>query len=407
MFLLRFLIQTIMRYLTWILLYMCPFLYTASATDTLRIDSKVFGDQRPIRIELPGEYVNNPWRKYPVVFLLDGHSRELFDFTWGSLQYLTGMGYLSPVILIGIPHTNRQFELTPPAITATGRKQFQKSGGADSLLAFLTNELMPVLNRQYRCTDYRIGIGHSLGGSFLIHAMLQQKPLFKATIAVSPNLEFDEMQSIRRFTAALPRQFEHRFLYFCYGAGDKLETKFKPATVALDSVLQHKRFQGLQWASQYLPGLHHGVTPLNGIPDGLVRLSQHLSLPYEELEQLMKDSSTPIIKRLQQYYLKASQSSGMVLPTVHEANIHAYNLYYSERTADAAALLRWAIELHPEDVNLHDSLGEMLQKSGDKKGALSAYQSAKKLVERYRSQLPEAELKHQLKWFGERIDSVK
>ena len=57
----------------------------------------------------------------------------------------------------------------------------------------------------------------------------------------------------------------------------------------------------------------------------------------------------------------------------------AYQLGGVGRTDDAIAILKAAIELHPKEANLHDSLGEFQLKKGDKAKALESYKKALEL----------------------------
>ena len=66
-----------------------------------------------------------------------------------------------------------------------------KTGGGPEFLRFLKQELIPLIDQEYR-TDpaKRILVGHSHGGGFALFAMLQEPELFRTYIASSPSLDY-------------------------------------------------------------------------------------------------------------------------------------------------------------------------------------------------------------------------
>ncbi|HMF71066.1 MAG TPA: hypothetical protein VK616_06305 [Flavitalea sp.] len=71
---------------------------------------------------------------------------------------------------------------------------------------------------------------------------------------------------------------------------------------------------------------------------------------------------------------------GLKLPAIEDINHISYNLFYSGKTDHAIQIASWAVELYPDDVNLYDSLGELLQNSGKKDEARRIYQKGIEVV---------------------------
>jgi predicted alpha/beta superfamily hydrolase len=76
-----------------------------------------------------------------------------------------------------------------------------------------------------------IGIGHSLGATFLAYAMLKYPELFNAGIVISPNFQYDQEQMVHKFDSlANSNTLNHKFLFMAHGSGDLFEDDFKTAS---------------------------------------------------------------------------------------------------------------------------------------------------------------------------------
>lgn len=378
-----------------------------SQTETLGITSKVFNETRKVKVALPQGYNDDPSRKYIVAWLFDAQSGDFFNYIKATIDYLTSQGYIKPLILIGIQSANRQYEFTPASQTAEGLKNFKKSGGASLLALHLKGEVLPEVQKKYRCEAYNIGIGHSLGGTFVTYCLLNFAEIFNASIIVSPNYHYDNEQLVHKFDSlANERILKNRFLYIAYGKGDTYEERFKPGTKKIDSLLHKKNIPGLRWLVKNLDNDDHGTTAAEGIFKGLIELYRQFTLPYTQFTTLLKDTTSPFINRIKQYYKTQSDWAGITLPMVNDANGMAYNCLYSDKPKEAVAILHWALSLYPENINLYDSMGEIQQTTGNNKEALEYYSKGLAIVERQKSRLENNTYQGLIKGFKERIRSV-
>lgn len=347
---------------------------SAQRVDTISIESKVFNTSRKIKIALPDEYADKPDNKYIVAYLFDAQSNDFFNFYTATIRYLSAQGLIKPMIVVGIESANRQYEFTPKAKTPAGEKYFKKSGGASLLAAHLGSEVLPVIAKKYRTLPYNIALGHSLGATFVTYCMLNDPQLFNAVIAVSPNYQYDNLQMVEQFDSlATAKTLAQKFFYLAHGNGDNYEDKFKTGSVKIDSLLSVKKIPGLRWEYKNMDNHSHATTPMEGFFKGLVSLEANLGLPYEKMMSFFGDSNTVFIDQVKEYYKPLSQWSGLSLPLADEANTMAYNCFYSNKKREAITLLKWGIALHPDNINLYDSMGEMLQDAGDKVAAAAAY----------------------------------
>lgn len=167
----------------------------STATGDLRLhqlDSKIFGNQRTLRVLLPPRYdaAENRERRYPVLYLLDG--QNLFDAClsdvshreWGvdeTVYRLIAEHEIRPLIVVGIDYAgeDRAHEYLPYP-DFVGDPDSPEPEGA-RFPDFLASEVLPFINAQYRtlkgAANTGIG-GSSYGGDAALYAMLARPAEF-------------------------------------------------------------------------------------------------------------------------------------------------------------------------------------------------------------------------------------
>lgn len=151
----------------------------------MKIISKVLNEERTYNGYLPEHYndKNFPNQKYPVIYLLDGE--KYFHVVSGLVKNLSN-GYYPQIlerIVVAVKNTNRSRDLTPTKVNLP----YENVGG-DHFELFLQNELIPTISKNYRTLDYKILIGHSFGGLFVINTLLNNSELFNVYVAIDPSL---------------------------------------------------------------------------------------------------------------------------------------------------------------------------------------------------------------------------
>jgi len=167
------------------------------------IHSEVLGEERPYWVYLPRSYSDTTYAKldYPVLYLLDGDWH--FHWATGVMQQMS-LFHIPEMIIVALPNTNRIRDLTPTHTTAHWDEKerevpwLEDSGGADTFLEFIRDELFPEIESTYRAQPYRILVGHSLAGLFTLHALLDATEMFQAYVAIDPSLWWDDQLLVRR-----------------------------------------------------------------------------------------------------------------------------------------------------------------------------------------------------------------
>jgi predicted alpha/beta superfamily hydrolase len=169
-----------------------------SIGQTVQIKSAILNQSRSLTISKPEGYDDSPDR-YPVLYLLDGESN--FEFTAAIVQFLAENDRIPGMIVVGIHSGDppqRTHDLTPPSQVEIENRFSPGNGGADAFLAFISGELVPYIDKNYRTRPYRILVGHSFGGLFAIHALATQPTLFNAYIAIDPTAGWNNGTEIVR-----------------------------------------------------------------------------------------------------------------------------------------------------------------------------------------------------------------
>ena len=157
------------------------------------MDSKSINRTFQISIWYPPSYEESD-QKYPVVYILDS---DAYFGAFANLGLILWTGDLLPeYILVGIGYginsyeegmRLRMYDLMPP-----GENEKYETGGAESFLNFVENELVPYMDANYRAMKGdRSIIGHSAGGFFALYAMFHRPKLFQRYCAGTPAPNYD------------------------------------------------------------------------------------------------------------------------------------------------------------------------------------------------------------------------
>ncbi len=227
---------------------------------TRTIESNVLQEERTIAVWVPEEYNQNN-TKYPVIYLLDGEWN--FHFVSAALNKLSQSGDIPPIILIGVINNNRNRDLTPPGQNDNP----ERFGGAERFLKYLTSELQPWVEANYRTQPYKILAGHSFGGLFTIYSMIQDTDAFQAYISLSPSLGRNNEQQVKRIKDffSSDKVFPES-LYLAIGQeGGYTQVSSKKA----DNIIEKNLPSTMRYRFEHLMGESHVSITTTGFLNGL------------------------------------------------------------------------------------------------------------------------------------------
>ena len=156
--------------------------------DTLTITSHALGEARRINIHLPKGYGESASTRFPVLYMPDGGIDEDFPHVVNTVDSLIALGQIRPVIVVGVPNTERRRDLTGPTAVHSDSAIAPHVGGSSAFRRFFSDELMPVIERRYRTTSESAIVGESLAGLFIVETFLRDPKIFDHYIAFDPSL---------------------------------------------------------------------------------------------------------------------------------------------------------------------------------------------------------------------------
>jgi hypothetical protein len=332
------------------------------------IHSKILDEDRTIYIHTPDGYEDGD-EEYPVLYVLDGMS--YFQLATGILKYHTMFYVLPKMIVVGIPNTDRNRDLTPTRSNIYKGKEvswLENTGGADNMLQFMGGELFHYVENNYRTQPFRIIAGHSFGALFAAYALLSQPELFNAYLCISTSFWFDNNVLTRRSESIIPPiVFPNRFLYLSVGGEESsMQTNANHEFV---SFLREQRPEGLTWTFDYIIGEDHGSQGLKAMVNGLEFIYSNWKQPPHEYEK-----GLDVVK---DHFDKLSKSFGHVIKIPKDYIInYGYTMLNKGEHQSAINFFDYYANRFPNDPNAFDCLGESYERIGQFQAALEYYEKA-------------------------------
>ena len=324
--------------------------------------SRILGESRPYLVYRP-----TAEGRLPVIVLLDGDGH--FHHTTGAVQFLIAQGRMPPALVVAVPNTgDRARDLTP----ATTDTTFHTAGGADRMLAFLADELLPHIDSTYPTEPFRVLIGHSLGGLFALHAWLSRPAVFRAYVAISPSLWWDGARLIDSLAARLSRPpAPDGWIYVTMGAQEPRDNMVAPFERAA-AVLRERAPASLWWRFTLMTGEDHGSTPHRSTYDALEAIFEPLRVPPDD--SILGAGVAGIDRHFAA--LRARYGFPEQTPEVAINRLGYLLLQDSSRQQASLEAFRENVRRHPNSANTYDSLGDGYRALGRLAVAHACYRAA-------------------------------
>jgi hypothetical protein len=237
--------------------------------DTLMLPSQVLGESRRINVHTPASYSASDSARFPVLYMPDGGLDEDFPHVVNTVDSLIALGAIRPMIVVGVPNTERRRDLTGPTRVKTDSAIAPHVGGSAAFRRFWHDELAPVVDARYRTTSERAIVGESLAGLFVVETFLREPAIFDHYIAFDPSLWWNHGALVDSATALLAEQrsssTQHRTLYIAASRDD-----IGNQTARLASMLRAAAPRTLEWKFEPRPNLTHGTIFRALLPSALV-----------------------------------------------------------------------------------------------------------------------------------------
>lgn len=167
-------------------------------TERIKIQSSSLNQDRELLVYTPLNYDKRIHEYFNVIYVFDSQNREFFDYTSSIIKFLTNG--TANYIVVGVTSTPqieedyaRNNDFLPVLKTEASIERYGKySGNVLNFMDYVSDEVVPYINENYRTLDRSIAIGHSLSASFILHSMIRKPHLFDNYIAISPNMAYED-----------------------------------------------------------------------------------------------------------------------------------------------------------------------------------------------------------------------
>lgn len=246
-----------MKNLFTLLLFVFSVCITNSQALYETIESKKLDGSRELKIQLPRNYDPESKRSYPLVIVLDGD--YLFEPVAGNIDYQAYWEDIPDCIVVGVKQGN-----TREDDFYYDEDNFLPIAEGANFYEFLASELIPFIENNYSASNYRIIAGHDLGANFINYFLFKDKPIFRAFIALSPDLAPKMADRLKERLALIEQES------FYYMATADADIRFlRNSIIECDAKLKLVENEKLQYKFDDFEDANHYSLVGRGIPKAL------------------------------------------------------------------------------------------------------------------------------------------
>lgn len=214
--------------------------------DTIQVKSEILKENRSILIYKSHNISKADSVKF--IYLIDG---EYSNYRFQRIKERFNDS-ISNIIAVGIVNTDR-------------RRDLLYIKAADKFLDFVTSELIPLIEKDYKIKN-RILFGHSFGGGFTIYAMNNKPNYFNYYIASSPTPIMDLVK--KENYLQIDSICKHKIVFnFSFGSMDMGQV-IKWSEILKDN-LTGPRFRNLDWRFKIFEGKDHNNSDIAALLNAL------------------------------------------------------------------------------------------------------------------------------------------
>lgn len=324
------------------------------------ISSKILNESRNYSIYLPASYKNNPDKKYIVAYVLDGERSKFLEVS-GIAQSMHSAFNLKlqipELIIVSIENTDRTRDFTPTnSLNYLDREDiapFKSSGKANAFMNFIEKELMPEINKSFRTVSRSMIIGHSMGGLFALHCLLENPELFSYYLLIDPSWFWDHNYIGKRGKEILEKRVDLKARIYIALANNMLDDKRHYEWGSqFYSLLKENKSPDLKVDFKYFEDEKHLTVTIPATYYGL----RYIFQPYEiDINEVTKDPNI-----LANYSSKIHKELFWeTKPDEKFVNTIGYVALYDRQIPDIAiSIFEINAKNYPQSLNVWDSLAD-------------------------------------------------
>lgn len=234
-----------------------------------RLQSTQLGEERILNIGLPAAY--DTAKTYPVLYVLDGSMNEDFLHIAGIVQFFNMQFSTPEFIIVGVANVDRKRDFTFPTKVADLKKQFPTTGQSAKFISFISLELQPFIEKNYKTNGTKYLIGQSLGGLLATEILLKNAGLFTHYLIVSPSLWWDDASLLNSAKTLFSKQ-KVAGVYVYISVGKQETPLMKKQSQQLYKILKAAKKKDLRLDFLLMPKENHATILHNSIYAAFLKL---------------------------------------------------------------------------------------------------------------------------------------
>ena len=174
-------------------------------------------EERNAYIYLPESYQTQPEKRYPVLYMFDGHnvffdSHATYGKSWGMKEYMDRTATQLIIVAVECNHSPDFGRLKEYSPFSFRDPQFGEiEGKGEITMKWMTGTLKPYIDSHSRTLSDRANTfiaGSSMGGLMSLYALLAYNRTFSRAAALSPSL-WTNPEEIKALISTLSQTYPH------------------------------------------------------------------------------------------------------------------------------------------------------------------------------------------------------
>ena len=330
-------------------------------------ESDFLKDTRELKVQLPRNYNENLSKEYPLIIVLDGD--YMFEAVSGSVDYLSYWGNIPESIIVGVNQINTRYD----DCSVLDNIDFVPISSTANFYDFISEELIPYFDKNYRTTKFKVAVGHEATANFINYFLLNNKTSFSGFIAISPKFSYNmENYLIERFDKIKTNVF------YYLASSDRDFKSIDERTKEFSRNLNSSKNELISFKYKQYNNLTHYNLPIHSVSEGF----EHVFATYSainsiEYDSVLKKTSLSPVKYLINKYDNIANYYD-INKTILVNDIRAIEKYIeeSEQFKYYKDLSKLAIDKYPKTILGSYYMGLYHERTGDAIKAMHIYRSA-------------------------------
>jgi predicted alpha/beta superfamily hydrolase len=321
---------------------------------------------RELKIQLPRNYEENTDKTYPLILVLDGDF--LFEIVAGNVDYTSYWDDMPEALVVGV----NQLETRSKDLFISDTTFFPTQDG-ENFYEFLSAELTPFLEENYRIGAFKVVIGHGKSANFINFYSFQKSPIFQAYIALSPSMSpYMDTNLTKRLT-----ELKSPLFYYLSTASEDFRDnrkKISDLNIKLEAIKSDNLFYEFD---DFLDKDHYGL-----VNTSISNALKHTFLVYQPISRseyknhILTLETSPVDYLLEKYEMIETLFGIEKQVLINDFRAISTAIEKKERFEYFKDLGKVARESYPESVLHNYYMGRFYEATGSPKKAMKVYREA-------------------------------